>query len=215
MEQFQSEAERLEFAAFREERAKKAAAQKAKQDRDAYRDLVNAAVEEIMPLLVETGEALARRKTMVYDTFKTALEMKAQLFEKTSENASHTFTNREGTKRVIVGNYQQDNYDSTAEDGIAMIKSCITELGTDDKSKALVSAVLRLLSKDQKGNLKASRVLQLQKTADELGDERLLEGVRIIREAYAPIDSKTYVRAEIKDEKTNAWKAVPLGMTEA
>jgi hypothetical protein len=51
--------------------------------------------------------------------------------------------------------------------------------------------------------------------AEESGDERLIEGVKIIREAYQPIDSKTYVRAEVKDEKTNAWVTVPLGMTEA
>ncbi|MDR0828796.1 MAG: DUF3164 family protein [Prevotellaceae bacterium] len=212
---FDTREEMEEFWAFKADKAKKEKAERDKQDRDAYRQIVNQSVEEILPLLVETSELLARRKAMVYDTFKNALEMKMQLFDNKSDNISHTFTNKECTKRIIIGSNQTDNYDITAEDGIAMIKSCITELGTDDKSKALVSAVLRLLSRDQKGNLKASRVLQLQKTADELGDERLIEGVKIIREAYNPIESKTYVRAEIKDEKTNAWVSVPLGITEA
>ncbi|MDR0829861.1 MAG: DUF3164 family protein [Prevotellaceae bacterium] len=212
---FDTREEMEEFWAFKADKAKKEKAERDKQDRDAYRQIVNQSVEEILPLLVETSELLARRKAMVYDTFKNALEMKAALFEKSSENNSHTFSNKESTKRIIIGNYQQDNYDSTAEDGIAMIKECVTSFATDDKSKILVDTIIRLLSKDQKGNLKISRVFQLQKMAEESGDERLIEGVKIIREAYQPIESKTYVRAEIKDEKTNAWVSVPLGMTEA
>ena len=41
-----------------------------------------------------------------------------------------------------------------------------------------------------------------------------LDGVRIIEQAYRPVQTKTYVRAEYKNE-AGAWVAVPLGMTEA
>ena len=39
-------------------------------------------------------------------------------------------------------------------------------------------------------------------------------GLRIIEEAYAPVASKTYVKAEIKGEN-GEWKNIPLGMTES
>lgn len=44
--------------------------------------------------------------------------------------------------------------------------------------------VLRLLARDAKGTLKASRIVQLRKVAMETGDDRFIEGVRIIEEAY-------------------------------
>ena len=78
----------------------------------------------------------------------------------------------------------------------------------------LVDMVLKLLSKDQKGNLNASRVLQLRQMADQIKDPRFLEGVEIIMNSYAPIPSKQFVRAFVKDDK-NMWQAIPLSLTDA
>lgn len=107
-----------------------------------------------------------------------------------------------------------DGYLDTADEGIAIIKEYIQSLATDDKSKSLVGMVMNLLAKDQKGTLKASRIIRLRKIAEESGDERFMDGVRIIEDAYRPEVSKTFIRAEVKDEN-GAWKSVPLGMTEA
>ena len=41
-----------------------------------------------------------------------------------------------------------------------------------------------------------------------------MEGVRIIEEAYQPVISKQFVRAEMKNED-GMWVTIPLGMTEA
>ena len=75
--------------------------------------------------------------------------------------------------------------------------------------------MMRLLARDAAGNLKASKALQLRKLANELNNERLNEGITIIEEAYIPTLTKSFIYAEYKDEKTGAWKSVPLGMTEA
>lgn len=74
--------------------------------------------------------------------------------------------------------------------------------------------VLRLLARDAKGTLKASRVVQLRKIAEETKSDRFMEGVQIIEEAYQPAISKQFIRAEEKNEN-GAWVCVPLGMTEA
>ena len=115
---------------------------------------------------------------------------------------------------MILGQYTTDGYRDTVEDGINIVKEYISSLASDEKTKTLVDMVLRLLAKDQKGTLKASRIVQLRKVANDLGDERFLEGVKIIEESYQPEISKQFIRAEQKDEN-GAWKPIALGMTES
>ena len=90
----------------------------------------------------------------------------------------------------------------------------INSFAQDDRSRLLVDAIMKLLSRDTKGNLKASRVMQLRKLAAESGNAELIDGVEIIEKAYRPQVSKTFVRAEYRDEY-GKWVSVPLGMTEA
>ena len=77
-----------------------------------------------------------------------------------------------------------------------------------------IDALCALLAKDAKGTLKASRIIQLRRLADESGNARFIEGVKIIEEPYSPMPSKTFVKAEVKGEN-GEWKSVPLGMTES
>ena len=139
--------------------------------------------------------------------------MKAELFGVKDDQQSHTFTNSEGTMRITIGHYMLDNYRDTVNEGIAMVKMYIESQARDDASRALVKAILRLLSRDEAGNLKASRVLQLQKMAEETGDERFIEGVRSIQESYQPTPAKDYIRAAVRDE-SGAWVPIPLSMTD-
>ena len=83
--------------------------------------------------------------------------------------------------------YVTDGYRDTVEDGIAIVKEYIAGLANDDKTQALVNMVFRLLARDAKGTLKASRIVQLRKVAQDTGDERFLEGVRIIEESYGKL----------------------------
>jgi hypothetical protein len=209
-----TEEEKAQFEAFKQAQAKKEAAEKAKAGRDAYKSLVNDAINSCFPLLQQVSANLSQEKKKVMDTFQQALDMKLDLFHNRSDNFSHTFTNTDGTRRITLGYYLLDEYRDTVEDGIAMIKEVIESLAKDEESRLLVNAVLKLLSRDQQGNLKASRVLQLRKMADELDNERFKEGVRIIEESYQPSRSKQYVRAEYKN-KIGKWVTIPLGMTES
>lgn len=140
--------------------------------------------------------------------------MKAELFKARAEQRTHTFTNSGGNMRIILGQYTTDGYRDTVEDGIAIVKEYIMSLAADEKTQALVNMVFRLLSRDKQGTLKASRIVQLRKIADEIGNERFMEGVRIIEESYQPEISKQFIRAEVRD-KNNQWKPISLGMTES
>lgn len=210
--------EKAQFEAFKVEKAEKEAVQKAKDNRAAYKQLVDETIESTIPELLNISDDIKTVKKIALENFKTVLEMKAEVMNRKpntdDEQRSHTFTNSEGNKRIILGVYVTDGYRDTVEDGIAIVKECIEELGLDAKSKTLVKMVLKLLARDAKGTLKASRVVQLRRTAEELGDKRILEGVQIIEESYQPAVSKQFIRAEVKDE-IGAWVNVPLGMTEA
>lgn len=198
-----------------EMRAKDAAEQeRVKEERDAYKKLVSETVNECFPSLMLISADLAEHKKLVYDQFQQALVMKGDLYEVKSDQRSHSFTNADGNRRIILGQYETDDYDDTVNEGIAKVKEFIGSLAKDADSKMLVGAILKLLSRDQKGNLKASRVMQLRKMADESGNAEFIDGVKIIDAAYRPAVSKFYVRAEYKNEQ-GAWVNVPLGMTEA
>lgn len=207
-----------EYEAMKAQKAENEAVLKAKDDREAYKLLVDETIESTIPELTSLSEDIKTIKKTALENFKAVLEMKAEVIPrkatKEDDQRSHTFTNSDGNKRITLGVYVTDGYRDTVEDGIAIVKECIEELGQDAKSMVLVEMVMKLLARDAKGTLKASRVVQLRKTAEKLGDKRLLEGVQIIEESYQPAVSKQYIRAEVKNE-FGAWVSVPLGMTEA
>ncbi len=208
--------EKAEFAAFQQEKAKRAAEEKKKADREKYKELVDEEIERSIPVLLAISGQIKDSKQAVQDNFKTILEMKSELFatKVKDDQRSHTFTNSKGDKRITLGVYVTDGYRDTVEDGVAIVKEYIESLAKDAKTKSLVNMVMKLLSRDAKGTLKASRIVQLRKVAQDSGDERFMEGVQIIEDAYQPEVSKQFIRAEIKD-KNGMWKPIPLGMTES
>lgn len=208
--------ERQEFEAFKAAKAKKEAEQKAKEQRELYSKMVDEEIENSIPELSSLSEQIKTTKETVYGNFKTILEMKQEIFASKIKDSqrSHTFTNSEGNKRITLGVYVTDGYRDTVEEGIDIVKEVISGFANSAETEALVKMVLKLLSRDAKGTLKASRIVQLRKIAEESGNDRFIEGVKIIEEAYQPAVSKQYVRAEMKDEK-GQWKVIPLGMTES
>lgn len=206
--------ERREFEAYRAEKQKKEAAERRKQQRTDYAAMVDDEVRTTLPVLRELSEQIKTVKSTVFGNFDAILRMKSEVLGLTKDDQrSHTFTTSDSKLRLTLGVNTIDGYRDTVEDGIAMVKAYIESLAKDETSKALVNAVLRLLSRDQSGNIKASRVLQLRKMAEETGNERFIEGVQIIEESYQPTATKKYIRAEYKNEK-GAWVNIPLGMTD-
>lgn len=215
-----TDAEMEEFKAFQQAKKAEEAKAAAKQMREDYREMVDDAIESMMPKLKVVSKDLENYKRTVFEEFSTILKMKAEMFkmERGSElnNQSHTFTNTKGNMRIILGHYVTDNYLDTVDEGIAKVQEYIVSLATDPKSKALVDMVMKLLSKDTKTNtLKASKIIQLRRMAEKSGSAEFIEGVKIIEEAYQPIKSRTFLKAYVKNEQTGAWDQLPLGMTEA
>ena len=210
-----SAAELAEFEAFKAAQAAKRAKDERKQNLDTFNAMIDEQIACAIPELKDISEQLSTVKKTVFENFRALLDMKKDIMKMTKDGQrSHTFTSSDGQSRIELGFYQIDNYRDTVNDGIALVKDYITSLAETDETKALVDMVLKLLSKDQKGNLKASRVLQLRQIAEQINNDRFTEGVEIIMNSYAPIASKQFIRAFIKGED-GEWLPIPLSITDA
>lgn len=183
-------------------------------DREAYKALVSEKVDEIFPVLESVSESLSKTKQSIYDEFAEALKIKLDLFQVSDTQNSHTFMNKKGDRRIVLGYNTIDDYDDTVTAGVEKVRQFIASLATDEKSKMMADAISRLLASDTKGNLKPSRVMQLRRMAEQSDDALFLEGIQTIEKAYKPTRSKTYIRAERKNGN-GVWVAIALGMTEA
>lgn len=194
-----------------EERAEKQAKSTAIE---TYKKIVSDTVTESFPHLENLSAALAACKSLIRDNFAAVIDMKTELYGTKIGQQSHQFMNDDGTLRIKIGYNVTDNYDDTVNAGIEKVRDYISSFANDERSQMLVDTVMKLLARDNKGTIKASRVLQLQQMADKSDSESFKEGVCIIRDAYKPVESKSYIRAEFKNS-LGTWVSVPLGITEA
>lgn len=206
--------EYAELQKMKQEKAAIAAKQKQLEERENYKNMVSSMVDELFPMLENLAHSLGGGKKRVYDSFTTAIAMKKELYDTKDSQNTHTFTNAKGDRRICVGYSVLDNYDDTVNEGVEKVRQYIKSLSQDKKTEQLVDAILQLLAKDKKGNIKPGKVVALSNIADKSDSELFKDGVRIIKEAYKPIFSKQFVRAEKKLEN-GEWVNVPLGMTEA
>lgn len=199
--------DQIEALKRKEAREKKAA------DYKTYKNLVNFQVESLMPHAEMISQQIAAFKKNCYKSFQAAIMLKKELYgSRIDENESHRFTNEKNDIAITIGNNYKDEWDDTVSAGIALAKQRVEELAVDDNSRALVQVVLQLLSKNAKGELKASKVLQLRNIAHKIGDEKMLEAVEIIENAHRPSVSATYIIAERKNAQ-GKWVKVPLSAT--
>ena len=194
-----------------EERAEK---QKREDDIAAYKDSVDEFCRGKFARLQALSEEMRRAKEEVFGDAERLIELKEELFRTKSDRHSNQFTTSDGGITVALGYRTNDGWDDTVNAGVDKVKTFIKSLAKDDDSAALTEMVMNLLAKDRKGNLKASRVLQLRKMAEDSGNDRFLEGVRIIEESYQPSITRRYIRAQRRDPATGAWVNIPLGITE-
>jgi hypothetical protein len=196
-----------------EAQKRKEARQKREADYKTYKNLVNSQVEILFPHIEMISQQIASLKQNCYKSFDAAIALKRELYgERVDENLAHMFSNEKNDRRITIGNRYKDDWDDTITAGIDLAKQRIEELAVDDNSRALVKVVLQLLSKNAKGELKASKILQLRKIAIELDDQKMMDAVEIIEKAHKPTVSATFILAEKKNEH-GLWITVPLSAT--
>lgn len=204
--------ERAQFEAFKAEKEAKKLAERFKAEKEEYKKIVEREVNEAMQDLMSLSAEIENVKKVVYDRFLTILAMKNELFKVPSGQFTHTFSTSDF--RLALGYRCNDGYDDTVNEGISIVHEYLSSLADDDKSKMLVNSILKLLSRNAKGDLKASRVIQLRQLANESGSQRFMEGVQIIEEAYRPETTKRFISAAIR-RADGSWNSIPLSITDA
>lgn len=181
-----------------------------REKREEYKRLVAEVTKANFSKLSELSESLTKIKQEIFKEFQTLIELKEELYGIKENQQSHTFTADDVS--ITLGRRIVDNYDDTVQMGIEKVKRYLNTL-TEGNKKEIESILELLLRKDKNGNLKASRVLELDKLAREIDNEDLSDGVRIIKEAYKPQKTAYFIEASFKDKLTGAKVGVPLSLT--
>jgi Protein of unknown function (DUF3164) len=179
-------------------------------DRDAYKKLVTETLPKAFLKLAVVSDLLSQAKTKTFQYFENVLDLKNQAYGIKDKQRSHTFSSE--SQELTIGYRINEGWDDTATAGIAKVTNYINTLSTNAETADLVDLVFNLLKKDSKGNLKGSRVLELQALAKKRNNEEFTDGVAIIAAAYKPTRSSWFIEASLINPdgtKTN----IPLSMS--
>ena len=183
---------------------------KTAEDRQAYKDLVEQTVPKAIFELMIASEVLSKAKTEAFRYFEKVLKLKSEVYGLKEKQMSHTFSYKEG--EVTIGFRINDGWDDTVSTGIAKVENYISSLAKDKATGSLVKMVFNLLKKDSKGNLKGSRVLELQKLTKDFNDPEFTDGVDIISKAYKPKKSVWFCEASVINDD-GSKTPVPLSLS--
>ncbi|MGQ2141372.1 DUF3164 family protein [Ornithobacterium rhinotracheale] len=167
-------------------------------ERKVYKELVNRELPQIVEPLKMLSENIGKIKLFAFENLKALLDLKSKAYGVRDTQQSHTFSDDKGNT-ITYGFRIIDGWDDTVTAGIDKVREFIASLAKDEATGKLVHAVNQLLKKDAKGNLKASRVLELTKLAEDFNNDNFTDAVNIIRQAYKPQRSAFFVDASYTD----------------
>ncbi|MHC0445857.1 DUF3164 family protein [Flavobacterium sp. 3-218] len=183
---------------------------KKNQERDTYKKLVAETIPKALLKLKKTSEMIQNVKTETFQLFETILDLKNQVYGFKEKQMSHTFSNE--NEEITIGYRINEGWDDTVTIGIEKVQNYIASLSTNKETASLVKIVFNLLKKDAKGNLKGSRVLELQKLTKEFNNEEFTDGVEIIASSFRPIRSSWFIEASTINENGTRTN-IPLSMS--
>lgn len=194
------------------EAERKADEARIQQEREAYKQLVDTAVQNSVTKLQNLSSEMQRVKMEVFEEFKTIIKMKNELYKTKIDRQSDTFTTSDSRMSITLGNRVNEGWDDTVEAGIRKIKEYLSSLAKDEQTAALVETIMGLLAKDRKGALKANKVLELERLAVKSQDKDFLDGIAIIKDAYRPVPTCQFIEVNTKDDEGKESK-LPLSLS--
>lgn len=191
-----------------EERAEK---QKRQEDIDAYKQSVDDFVRGTFERMKRVSELMRSEKDSVFTAAETLITLKDELYSTKTDRHSNSFTSSDGMVSITLGKRTNDGWDDTVNVGVQKVTDFFKSMARDEEMAALAEMVMSLLSRDKKGNLKASRVLQLREVARKSGYSELIEAADIIQAAYCPVETVEFISVQYKDEN-GIKRALPLSL---
>ncbi|WP_347049396.1 DUF3164 family protein [Flavobacterium olei] len=203
----------IDLSQFSAQQLKEALSQiesKKTEERETYKKLVAETIPKALSKLQKTSEMIRNVKTETFQLFETILDLKNQVYGFKEKQMSHTFSN--DNEEITIGYRINEGWDDTVTIGIEKVQNFISSLSTSKETASLVKIVFNLLKKDAKGNLKGSRVLELQKLTKEFNNAEFSDGVEIIASSFRPIRSSWFIEASTIN-KNGTRTSIPLSMS--
>nr|WP_320037160.1 DUF3164 family protein [uncultured Bacteroides sp.] len=185
---------------------------KVEDDRSTYKNLKEEFVLRNFTILESLSRQMQEVKQRIFQDSEVLVNMKNALFNVKGNRQTDTFTSESGKYSIKLGNRTYEGWDDSVEIGIEKVQNFIRSMAKDDNSAALVDTVMRLLAKDRKGSLKANKVIELEQLALKTQNPEFLEGIKIIKDAYRPSPSCTFIEVRYKDENGKE-KTLPLSIS--
>jgi hypothetical protein len=186
-------------------------AEKVKQEaaeREAYEALRNQTVEE----LIEEAEMLQSIITTFKRKALESMQAMGDLLRKHSKRhgedvKSFTIYNKSNTKKIVLGVDELGTFDERSKEAVRLIMEFLKKkYANDDDTKEVM---MRLL-KYKKGELDVKRVQDLYAIEGRFTDPEWKEGIRLLKESWRPMETKTYINFYKRQESDGAWKLVNL-----
>ena len=192
-----------------EERAEESKVQK---ERKAYVTKKDKFIERNFRLLSKLSGNMLKLKQVIFEESEELDKIQQSMFKVKLDRKSRTLTHSNGRITIKVGNRMNDGWDDKVEIGIEKVREYLSSLATDEKSRRLVDTITRLLARDQKGTLRANKILELKKLANEEKDATFLEGIRIIEESYKPVPTCQFIEVKYRDDNDKE-QSLPLSIS--
>ena len=180
------------------------------QMRETYKELIEEIVPGLVDGLIYISEGMRHSKANIFNQFKDIIKMKAEAFGVSEDQMSHTFTSKCG-KSITIGFRVVDGWDDSYSAGVAKVNKVLESMSKDENSAVLVKGIFKLLKKDDKGNLKQTRIMELKAMAQESGNSEFIDGVEIILAAHKPVQSNWFIEAYHK--KDGNKQNIPLALS--
>jgi len=193
------------------EAAERAEKQKRQDDIDAYKQSVDDFVRSTFERMKRVSETMRSEKDSVFTAAETLITLKDELYNTKTDRHSNSFTSADGMVSITLGKRTNDGWDDTVNVGVQKVTDFFKSMARDEEMAALAEMVMSLLSRDKKGNLKASRVLQLREVARKSGYQELIDAADIIQAAYSPVETVEFISVQYKDEN-GIKRALPLSL---
>ncbi|WP_282635687.1 hypothetical protein [Sphingobacterium thalpophilum] len=178
-----------------EEKAKE---QEKKQNRIAYKDMVEETVNRFAPELADFGKSQTAMVNKAFEMFRHALDLKKELYGYEDKQASHTFTTERAS--ITIGYNEIISFNGTQSAGVAKIREFISSLAADDENRGVLADLLETFMKpNKKGELNPTRVAELIAKKDKIKDPLFHEGVDIIVAAQFKSRTSTFVKGWVKE----------------
>lgn len=182
------------------------------RERENYKLLEDVTVREEVNELMKLSSLMMAAKDRVFKAVGAVTDMQEELYKVRVNRKSRTYNTLDGSMSITLGVRTNDGWDDTAHVGVEKVKAYLRTMAKDENSADLVDTVMGLLSKDKKGNMKLSSILQLEKKAEKSKDPEFIDGIRIIKDAYRPVDTCAFIDASFRDENGKE-QGIPLSMS--